>query len=715
MRINGFNMKKTISYFSRVLYAFVLSFGLMFTSCYDDSALLGQIGNLDEQYKDLDSRVKELERLVAQQNTNITSLQTVVAALQENDYVTNVSPITEGSKVTGYTITFNKKGAITIYNGKDGCVPAVGVKQDTDGRWYWTIDGNWMLDANDNKVRASAIDGEDGAPGTPGQNGNDGVTPKLKIEDGYWFVSYDNGQNWERYAPATGEKGEQGDKGDKGDQGDSMFQGVTYDTDYVYLTLSNGTVLTVPRIKIYSGENMVGPATLVLEKVTSVAAMFTGNIDLPENLRPFSQVAVYYSDKENFNIHDAECEYITIFNDNGDFNLILKYLEIGVTYRYCVVVTVKQEQYYGEVQEFTTSDINVSIATDLSSSGSANSYIVSEKGMYKFRVVKGNSNESVGTVTYADILWETYGSDENIKVGDIVSDVLYMDDCIAFKTADTFREGNAVIAAKDASGNILWSWHIWLTDQPEEQRYYNNAGIMMDRNLGATSATPGDVGALGLLYQWGRKDPFLGSSSISDDVEAKSTIIWPSAVSSDPSVGTIEYAIANPTTYIGQNDNNYDWYYSDDFTTDYTRWTTSETSKSIYDPCPSGWRIPDGGRDGVWMKALDSTPDADYTYFDYDYNRTKEGMDFSGTFGSASTIWYPASGLRSSYVRSPDNNLGIVDSIGDIASIGAAGYYWSVCYDEAHELALTGWSEVRISSTVLYSDAVSVRCVKDSK
>ena len=126
---------------------------------------------------------------------------------------------------------------------------------------------------------------------------------------------------------------------------------------------------------------------------------------------------------------------------------------------------------------------------------------------------------------------------------------------------------------------------------------------MMDRNLGATSATPGDVGALGLLYQWGRKDPFLGSSSISSDIEAKSTGTWPSAVSSDSSNGTIAYATANPTTFITRNNSNYDWYYTGSGTNDNTRWTTSAATKSIYDPCPAGWRVPDGGSNGVWSKA----------------------------------------------------------------------------------------------------------------
>jgi hypothetical protein len=139
----------------------------------------------------------------------------------------------------------------------------------------------------------------------------------------------------------------------------------------------------------------------------------------------------------------------------------------------------------------------------LSSSGTANSYIVSGQGAYMFETVKGNSRTSVGNVISAEVLWESFGTDIQPQVGDLIKYVSYNDGYIAFHTSDVFKEGNAVIAAKDASGTILWSWHIWLTDEPQGQVYYNNAGTMMDRNLGATSATPGDVGALGLLYQWG--------------------------------------------------------------------------------------------------------------------------------------------------------------------------------------------------------------------
>ena len=174
--------------------------------------------------------------------------------------------------------------------------------------------------------------------------------------------------------------------------------------------------------------------------------------------------------------------------------------------------------------------------------------------------------------------------------------------------------------------------------------------------------TPGDVGALGLLYQWGRKDPFLGSSSISSSIEAKSTIIWPSAVPSVSSSGentivngTIDYATAHPTTFITYNNNNKDWYYTGSSSTDNTRWTTSESNKSIYDPCPAGWRVPDGGDEGVWSKALGSS-----AYFAEVslYNNTSKGMNFSGKFGSASTIWYPASGYR-------PNDDGVLDNVGN--------------------------------------------------
>lgn len=243
----------------------------------------------------------------------------------------------------------------------------------------------------------------------------------------------------------------------------------------------------------------------------------------------------------------------------------------------------------------------------LDKDGTSNCYIISKSGTYQFAAVKGNSKTPVGAVSSAEVLWESFGTDTAPEKGELVEEVSCNDEAnvMVVKTARDFRKGNAVIAAKDKSGKILWSWHLWFTDRPEDQVYNNEAGTMMDRNLGATSAVPGEIETLGLLYQWGRKDPFPGSSTnaaVSFENVAKTTIDpWPDIVKSDATTGTLNYAIANPTTFIGMNENNGDWYYFDAYVTDCTRW---RSEKTVYDPCPPGYRVPD---DGIWSKAFGIT------------------------------------------------------------------------------------------------------------
>lgn len=207
------------------------------SEAFDDTAIW-------EKLNSLESRVAALEQLCKQMNTNITSLQSIVEALQNKDYVTSVAPITEDGKTIGYTITFSKSGAVTIYhgkdgkdgqngaNGKDGYTPTIGVAKASDGKYYWTLDGNWLTDNYGNKIKAEGRDGKDG------QNGADGITPKLKIENDYWYISYDNGKTWTELGKATGE------------DGDSMFQDVTYDDNYVYITLIDGTRVAIPCRKV---------------------------------------------------------------------------------------------------------------------------------------------------------------------------------------------------------------------------------------------------------------------------------------------------------------------------------------------------------------------------------------------------------------------------------------------------------------------------------
>ena len=243
---------------------------------------------------------------------------------------------------------------------------------------------------------------------------------------------------------------------------------------------------------------------------------------------------------------------------------------------------------------------NPAAYVDLSTNETANCYVVSETGAYKFSPTKGNTSESVGSIYSVDVLWESKGTGVS-TVGSIIKKTSYNYGYIEFTTPEVFEEGNAVIAAKDRDGKILWSWHIWLTDAPKEN-VYGTAGSMLDRNLGALTSGVAEYNTAGLLYQWGRKDPFLGANSMSDNDPTKkgSSATWPSVVESSSSTGTIAYAIENPMTFITSNSNNSDWYYTTTNSSDHTRWNAVKTE---YDPCPAGWRAPDGGDNSIWSKS----------------------------------------------------------------------------------------------------------------
>jgi predicted nucleic acid-binding Zn-ribbon protein len=323
---------------------------------------------------------------------------------------------------------------------------------------------------------------------------------------------------------------------------------------------------------------------------------------------------------------------------------------------------------------------------ELSLFESANCYLVQAAGDYEFKAVQGNTfkigdsgktGTSVGTVASADVLWESFGTSIAPKKGELIASTTYSDGYIQFSIPADFKQGNAVIAAKDASGTILWSWHIWCAKEGwKELEYYNKAGTMMDRNLGATTATAGEVGSLGLLYQWGRKDPFLGSSSVSTSTKAASTGTWST---SDESV--TENSTKNPMTFYKGAQN----YMSD------KSWNIT---KAVNDPCPAGWRVPD---EKIWSNAKESSTPFSITGGAY-------GLNFGKVFGSDETIWYPASG--SLYNDS------------ELFSVGDYGGYWSVTPNPSYNNVAYGLGfgsdglVYPLNSTYRYGGA-SVRCLQE--
>lgn len=220
-------------------------FGL--SSCgddYDDSELRGDIENLED-------RITALEEWQKSVNTDIRSLQSLVAALENKDYVTAVTPLEDG---TGYVISFLKSGNVTIKHGErgeqgekgeDGTTPVISVKPDTDGKYYWTVNGEWLLD-NGNKMPVT------GEKGDKGDKGDKAPQVRINTDTNEWEISTDGGTTWASTGvKATGNKGNTGAQGEKGD---SMFSSIDNSNEaYVELTLADGvTKIKLPKYAAFS-------------------------------------------------------------------------------------------------------------------------------------------------------------------------------------------------------------------------------------------------------------------------------------------------------------------------------------------------------------------------------------------------------------------------------------------------------------------------------
>lgn len=282
------------------------------------------------------------------------------------------------------------------------------------------------------------------------------------------------------------------------------------------------------------------------------------------------------------------------------------------------VITVKTADQ-GKTADFT---ITVSKGPQgLDPTGTANSYIVTEAGEFFFTPTKGCSDVSVGTIASVSVLWETVNTTTAPEVGEVISYVKYEKDKIWFKVE---KAGNAAIAAKDANETILWSWHIWATLEPVGEVAVGSSSLL-DRNIGALTST-GDLSS-GLMFQWGRKDPFLGSDKPASGgvmIKATATLNSSGPKASTEEIGTMEYTIANPMQWIQSvAASAWDWYYKklgDDF------WKGDE--KTIYDPCPAGYMVP---ASTVWTGI------------------TTSDLPHSGRLGGAGSNWNAAPGTATSY------------------------------------------------------------------
>lgn len=343
------------------------------------------------------------------------------------------------------------------------------------------------------------------------------------------------------------------------------------------------------------------------------------------------------------------------------------------------------------------------VSVDLSKAGTANSYIVNGPGLYSFDAsVIGNGIYGFIEDVYfhtdspyinpvkAEMLWED-------RVG-VLGSVACDDERVTFTA--TGKEGNALIAVTDNNGQILWSWHIWVTDQPQEQVYVNSTGnySMMDRNLGAIRADRGAdndfYDAHGLLFQWGRKDPF--AIELSDIASGGYRQMFTAVEEST----TLSESIKDPTRM--------NVVYADTWEAPRVDSLWSSTKKTIYDPCPVGYTIP---VQDVWS-ALSFEGNDPMLFYEQWYPEV--GAEFY--YDGVNTTFYPLTGYVNHY-KSLYFTPSIIDytsfmwssiddAYGDNKTSYACGFTYRTYPSGAEWIALDHQQEK--------SEAHAVRCMKDA-
>lgn len=338
-----------------------------------------------------------------------------------------------------------------------------------------------------------------------------------------------------------------------------------------------------------------------------------------------------------------------------------------------------------------TIDVAVKIAEEFTEH--ANSYIATKANQrYKFDArIKGSEN--AGSMTPADgsLLWCT--ADGGISHVSIEEDgYLYF----FTKDATSPVEANALVAALDNDGEVLWSWHIWVTDYDPAADFNELGGKkVMSRNLGALASanTTEDevVKSYGLYYQWGRKDPFAGPKAWNSAIQqnlynANSDKVAHSFAATTADVGTMSYATAHPATFIaGVKETNYDWLFT---ARNNDLWGGVSGKKTLNDPCPAGWMVasPD-----IWS-GFTSTGESSEDESEFNIDGTyKYGWTFKDD--NAELMFWPGAGRRSfsNLLASYNQNYQNVIN-GEFGEQGApVGFYWSnkaaAAGSESHLLA----------------------------
>lgn len=637
-----------------------VAMALLFVGCAKEAV---DLSGINEKLAELDNRVSALEGSIA----------SIQSAIGDGVFVQKVEQYAdpETGKTIGVTVTYTSGKVVyfEISPKADYSGPVLGVIRSGSGALVWSVDGIAIKDADGEEVPVNktpvftideegylwvSIDGGDpvklGPVKSEGASLVDGIFKDIKVEqDKVVLVLSDDSIVNIPFAVAFKLNIEQKEYVLENNntitipytvsgKTENTVVGVAgYDPYYFYVVVTEENIQITPlssdseAVFLIYADSQVGLTSMVSVSVSQESARV---ID-PED-PDYDADYVVEGDGGTVEMHvvsnveiearvPEEDSWISILSTKSTVYTITAKIEEnpGAAREGRVRIykkgTDKRLQtiyiYQAEAGEKPTGPVN------LSAKGVANSYIVTKAGEYTFAAVKGNSLESVGTVAKAEIVWETENTATAPEVGSIIASVSYANNYITFSTPETLKPGNALIAAKDAEGKILWSWHIWIPNTAITEDTYGLGEVkMMSRALGAlvdadgTASAKPDITSVGLMYQWGRKDPFMNAGSFFSSTGAHGAATAPADVfkTSATAGATIAYSIENPTEYIKGADDSSTWCSE---TTD-ANWAAAKT---IYDPCPPGYRVPQSTEVLLLNKAKADIPGWDSSYKDYNW------------------------------------------------------------------------------------------------
>ncbi len=419
----------------------------------------------------------------------------------------------------------------------------------------------------------------------------------------------------------------------------------------------------------------------------------------------------------------TDASWFTVTKGEGQFEIAADANNSGAArYGEITVVASSGEVSYAETVS-VAQRVSDDDSTDLSVDETANCYIAGTETNYRFdATVKGNGLNTEGAaesyigkygatiapseIVYADLLWEAaFDADKTRSCNIIDGTPVYSDGYVYFTTGSA--EGNAVIAVKNAVGTVLWSWHIWVTDS-EIAEIEGNGFYWMDRNLGALTTAEEDVNNRGLLYQWGRKDPFLPSSGAYGErsLNVKNTQVgkgsgeWDydgyTTKLAEEAPGNISLSVENPMTMLLVNGSTYSWYITRANNDNYFNYLWGDSSdlstyvKSMFDPCPAGYNVP---VENPWLPS-DDNQDVNVWSVDLTYGRNWIG---------GNNAFYPCAGAFNG-------------SQGAHVDTSYAGYYWtSGLYSSSSYFVMSLFFTPATAMSYSYSypvHAMYVRCMR---